>query len=57
MTGPDNPPLACPDHSLTREEVVDVFLKWAASAEAQLDDEAPVVGVMRASMQEWPCEQ
>ena len=49
--GPNNHPVACPDDSITREEVVEVFVTNAGLP----GNEAPVEGVMRAVYEKWPC--
>lgn len=49
-------PIACPDHTTTRQEVVDMFLEWAKGSESLLDQESPINGLMRAASEKWPCE-
>ncbi len=53
--GPNNHPIVCPDVSVTREEVVYVFLRASKTNAGQPDSEAPVEGVMRAIYEKWPC--
>ena len=53
--GPKNDPIACPKTSVTREEVVVVLMEWSKRNTEHLNSEAPVVGVMRASAEKWPC--
>lgn len=48
-------PVACPDHEVTRKEVVDAFLSWAGANGNMLDKEAPLQGLMRAAAAKWPC--
>ena len=50
------PPVACPGHKTTRQEVVDMFLEWAKANDAMLDKESPIQGLMRAAADKWPCE-
>ena len=49
-------PIACPDHTVTRRELVDVFLAWAKRNGNLLDSEGPIHGVMRAASAKWPCK-
>ena len=49
-------PIACPDHHVTRQEMVDVFVAWAGNNGDLLDNESPINGVMRAATEKWPCE-
>jgi gamma-glutamyl phosphate reductase len=53
--GPNSDPIACPETSVTREEVVVVLMDWSKRNAQHLNNEAPVVGVMRASAEKWPC--
>jgi len=48
-------PVACPGRTVTRREVVDVFLAWARRNDALLDTEGPIHGLMRAASDKWPC--
>ena len=48
-------PISCPGHSVSRQDVVDVFLEWAKSNDPLLDRESPIHGLMRASSAKWPC--
>jgi hypothetical protein len=48
-------PFVCPHAGLTREEVVTVFLEWSKANPQQLENGAPVEGVMRAVYEKWPC--
>ena len=49
-------PVACPGSTVTRGEVVDVFLAWARNNDALLDTEDPIHGLMRAVTDKWPCD-
>ena len=49
-------PLTCPPGSATRGDVVDVFLAWAKKNDALLDTENPIHGLMRALIEQWPCD-
>ena len=49
-------PLTCPPGSVTRGDVVEVFLAWAKKNDAVLDTENPIHGLMRAVTEEWPCD-
>jgi len=53
--GPKYDPIACPETAVTREEVVVVLMDWSKRNTQHLKSEAPVVGVMRASAEKWPC--
>jgi hypothetical protein len=53
--GPKYDPIACPETAVTREEVVVVLMEWSKRNTPHLKSEAPVVGVMRASAEKWPC--
>jgi len=53
--GPKYDPIACPETAVTREEVVVVLMDWSKRNTPHLKSEAPVVGVMRASAEKWPC--
>jgi gamma-glutamyl phosphate reductase len=53
--GPKYDPIACPETSVTREEVVVVLMDWSKRNAQHLKNETPVVGVMRASAEKWPC--
>ena len=55
--GPKNDPIACPETAVTREEVVVVLMEWSKRNTGNLNSEAPVVGVMRASAEKWPCSK
>jgi len=50
-------PVACPEHTVTRQEVVDAFLAWAKANPTMLDNESPIQGVMRAAGAKWPCKK
>ena len=41
---------------MTRQDVIDTFLAWAANNEDLLDVTAPLDGLMQAAHQVWPCE-
>jgi len=53
--GPNNHPVTCPDDSITREEVVQVFMQASKTSAGLPGNEAPVEGVMRAVYEKWPC--
>jgi len=53
--GPKYDPIACPQTAVTREEVVVVLMDWSKRNTQHLNSETPVVGVMRASAEKWPC--
>ena len=53
--GPKYDPIACPETTVTREEVVVVLMDWSKRNTQHLKSEAPVVGLMRASAEKWPC--
>jgi len=53
--GPKYGPIACPETTITREEVVVVLTDWSKRNAQHLSSESPVVGVMRASAEKWPC--
>ena len=55
--GPKNDAIACPETAVTREEVVVVLMEWSKRNTEKLNSEAPVVGVMRASAEKWPCSK
>jgi len=48
-------PIACPGPTVTRQQIVDAFLIWAAKNPDLLDNESPINGVMRAIRAKWPC--
>jgi len=50
-------PVACPQETVTRQELVDVFLAWAKANPTMLDNESPIQGVMRAASAKWPCKK
>lgn len=56
-TGPGYDPIACPENAVTREEVVVVLMEWSKNNAQHLNSETPVVGVMRASAEKWPCSK
>ncbi|RLA05391.1 MAG: hypothetical protein DRQ54_08160 [Gammaproteobacteria bacterium] len=53
--GPEFNAIACPPSTLAREQVVVAVVKWSANNSQHLQGEAPVQGVMRAIVEEWPC--
>lgn len=53
--GPSYQPIVCPRPSVTREEVITVFLEWSRSNPQHLDGGTPVEAVMRAVFEQWPC--
>jgi Rap1a immunity proteins len=50
----DIEPLACPQHEVTREALVQVFLDWARGKPGAMD-ELPADSVKRAAVAAWPC--
>ena len=46
--------LACPDHQVTRDELVQVFLSWARGHPEAME-EAPGRSVRAAAVETWPC--
>lgn len=55
--GPKYDPIACPETAVTREQVVAVLMDWSKRNAQHLNSETPVVGVMRASAEKWPCSK
>ena len=53
--GPKFAAIACPDPTVTREEVALVFVEWSKNNTQHLQSGAPVEGVMRAALEKWPC--
>ena len=53
--GPKFAAIACPDPTVTREEVAVVFVEWSKNNAQHLQSGAPVEGVMRAALDKWPC--
>ena len=47
-------PIACPQHEVTREELVRIFLDWAHANPGAMD-ELPAESVKRAAAAAWPC--
>jgi hypothetical protein len=47
-------PVACPQHEVTREALVRVFLDWARANPGAMD-ELPAESVKRAAVAAWPC--
>jgi Rap1a immunity proteins len=50
----DIKPVACPQHEVTREALVRVFLDWARANPGAVD-ELPAESVKRAAVGAWPC--
>lgn len=50
----DIEPQACPQHEVTREALVQVFLGWARGKPGAMD-ELPADSVKRAAVAAWPC--
>ena len=50
----DIEPVACPQHEVTREALVQVFLDWARANPGAMD-ELPAESVKRAAVAAWPC--
>jgi hypothetical protein len=50
----DIKPVACPQHEVTREELVRIFLDWARANPGAMD-ELPAESVKRAAVGAWPC--
>lgn len=53
--GPKFNAIVCPGTDVTRDEVAEVFVAWSRRQGQELNSEAPVHGVMRAVVAEWPC--
>ena len=53
--GPKYDPIACPETTVTREELVVVLMDWSKRNTQHLKSEAPVIDLMRASAEKWPC--
>lgn len=53
--GPRYESIACPQETVTREEVRAVFVDWSTRNTQHFGDERPVTGVMRAAAEKWPC--
>jgi hypothetical protein len=51
----DIKPVACPQHEVTREALVRVFLDWARANPGTMD-ELPAESVKRAAVAAWPCD-
>ena len=51
----DIKPVACPQHEVTREALVRVFLDWARANPGNMD-ELPAESVKRAAVAAWPCD-
>lgn len=51
----DIKPVACPQHEVTRETLVRVFLDWARANPGTMD-ELPAESVKRAAGAAWPCD-
>jgi hypothetical protein len=54
LVGPDIKPIVCPTGTVTRQDVVDMYLAFA-QANPQFMDEDPADNVMRAAIAKWPC--
>ncbi|RLA50255.1 MAG: hypothetical protein DRR42_13625, partial [Gammaproteobacteria bacterium] len=47
--------IACPDNTVSREQIVVVVVDWSRRNTQHLKSEVPVHGVMRAIVEKWPC--
>ena len=56
-SSPETPSLACPPDDLNLVDLARIFAEWAQRHEDDpaLMQELPVQGVMRASVEQWPC--
>ena len=54
LIGPEIDPIVCPTGTVTRQDVVDMYVDFA-QANPQFMNEDPADNVMRAAMAEWPC--
>jgi Rap1a immunity proteins len=54
LVGPEIKPIVCPTGTVTRQDVVDMYIAFA-QANPQFMDEDPADNVMRAAIAEWPC--
>lgn len=54
-SGPAFAPLTCPPGTVTREEVAEVVVSWAADNPDQVGEDTPVHVVMQALADKWPC--
>jgi hypothetical protein len=52
--GPDLPPIACPDQTVTLDQAVDVFVVYVRANPQHLQ-EPPMQAVFRAASAKWPC--
>ena len=54
LVGPEIKPIVCPTGTVTRQDVVDMYIAFA-QANPQFMDEDPADNVVRAAIAEWPC--
>lgn len=54
-SNPDAQPVVCAPDTVSRSELLRVFLAWARR-NARYWDEPPVQGLLRAASAEWPCK-
>ncbi|HZA66731.1 MAG TPA: Rap1a/Tai family immunity protein [Geminicoccaceae bacterium] len=54
LVGPEIRPIVCPTGTVTRRDVVEMYIDFA-QANPQFMDEDPADNVMRAAIAEWPC--
>jgi hypothetical protein len=52
--GPDRKVIVCPEHTVTRAEIISVFIAWAEENPQYLNED-PIEAVMRAAVAKWPC--
>jgi hypothetical protein len=55
--GPKYDAIVCPPTTVTREQVIVVFMDWSKGNAQHLQGETPVHGVMRAIVEKWPCSK
>ena len=52
---PDLGPIVCAKADVTRIDVIDVFLEWAAK-NPQHRDAPPIESLLQAAAEKWPCK-
>lgn len=52
---PEMDRIACSEGDATREDVLEVFLSWAAK-NPQYANAPPIEGLLRSAKEKWPCE-
>jgi hypothetical protein len=54
LVGPERKPIVCPTGTVTRQDVVGMYLAFA-KANPQFMNEDPADNVVRAAIAKWPC--